>query len=481
VAKILVADDEHGICAAFAEFLKREGHDPVLASTGDEALQLVAAECPAMVFLDVQMPGLTGLEVLGRLKESHPDLPVVVMTAFGTMDTAMQAVQQGAFDYIGKPVELAQVRKLLQRGLHKQQVSPHSTLDENAAEETQALVGQSAAMQEIFKLISLLTNNDMTVLVMGETGVGKEVVARAIHQHSTRRARPFVSVNCAAIVENLAESELFGHEKGSFTGADARRVGRFEAAADGTLFLDEVSELPLHMQSKLLRVLQERVYEPVGSVKEKRVEARLIAASNRDLLDLVEKGEFREDLYHRLNLVALRIPPLRQRQSDIPLLADHFLRQIQVELNKTINGIEPAALQRLQSYSWPGNVREMEHCLKRAALMAPGSTLTEHDLDLPQEAESGGNAEVAGGMLGLADAARQAFRELVQAEAEGPDAGRPDLFHSLVGLVERVLVEEALERSGDNQVAAARVLGLHRTTLRKKLEQAGAGGAAQEE
>jgi DNA-binding NtrC family response regulator len=391
VARILVADDEHGICAAFAEFLQREGHEPVLASTGEEALQMVEAQSPAMVFLDVQMPGLTGLEVLARLKDTHPELPVVVMTAYGTMDTALQAVQQGAFDYIGKPVELAQVRKLLQRGLHKSQASAPESTGEEVREEAQTLVGQSAAMQEIFKLISLLTNNDMTVLVMGETGVGKEVVARAIHLHSTRRARPFISVNCAAIVENLAESELFGHEKGSFTGADVE-------GARPDLFHSLVGVVE--------RVLVEEALNLSGD--NQVAAARVIAASNRDLLDLVEKGEFREDLYHRLNLVALRIPPLRQRQSDIPLLAEHFLRQIQVELNKTINGIEPGALQRLQSYSWPGNVREMEHCLKRAALMAPGTTLTEHDLDIPVEPAAGTGRAMAGGMLGLADAARQA-------------------------------------------------------------------------
>jgi DNA-binding NtrC family response regulator len=466
VAKILVADDEHGICAAFAEFLQREGHQPLLASSGNEALQMVEAEAPAVVFLDVQMPGLTGLEVLARLKDSHPDLPVVVMTAYGTMDTALEAVRQGAFDYIGKPVELAQLRSLLERALHKRQASVPEIAATAAVDDAETLVGQSAAMQEIFKLISLLTDNDMTVLVMGETGVGKELVARAIHRHSPRRDRPFISVNCGAIVDNLAESELFGHEKGSFTGADARRVGRFEAAADGTLFLDEVSELPLHMQSKLLRVLQERTYEPVGSVKERRVEARVITASNRELRDLVEQGLFREDLYHRLNLVALRLPPLRERESDIPLLADHFLRQIQVQLNKKLQGVEPEAMARLQAYSWPGNVREMEHCLKRAALLAPGPTLTAHDLDLPDIPEQGDGPDPDESTRLLAEATRRVFRDNVS----NGEATHEDLFHTLVGVVERVLVEEALELSGSNQVAAAKMLGLHCTTLRKKLD-----------
>ena len=473
--KILVADDEHGICTAFAEFLRREGHEPLMASSGEQAIEIVEAESPAMVFLDVQMPGMTGLEVLEQLQQSHPKLPVVVMTAYGTIDTAMKAVQRGAFDYIGKPVELNQVRKLLQQGLLDRKIVATAATESEAEQDGERmLVGQSAAMQEIFKLISLLTNNDMTVLIAGETGVGKELVARAIHSHSSRQNRPFVSVNCAAIVENLAESELFGHEKGSFTGAEARRIGRFEAAGDGTLFLDEISELPLHMQSKLLRVLQERLYEPVGSVKERPVEARIIAASNRDLQELVEQGEFREDLYHRLNLVALNIPPLRQRQSDIPLLAEHFLQQIRRELDKEIEGIEPGAMARLQAHPWPGNVREMEHCLKRAALMAPGSTITEHDLDLPAD-NTPRDGDSRPGIEGLVQAAREAFREYRDEGACDEPVGDQGLFHALVGVVEQVLVEEALDHTGNNQVAAARLLGLHRTTLRKKLEQGGSG------
>jgi DNA-binding NtrC family response regulator len=466
MAKVLVADDEHGICQAFAELLRREGHEALLASTGDEALGLVASEAPDLAFLDVKMPGMSGLEVLAQLQNSHPHLPVVVMTAYGTMDTAIHAVQHGAFDYIGKPVELSQVRKLLQRALHKPEaelsMAPSPTAVPTADEH--ALVGQSAAMQEIFKLVSLLTQNQMTVLVTGETGVGKELVARAIHSHGIHKDEPFVAVNCAAIPENLVESELFGHEKGAFTGAHSRRTGRFEAAGQGTLFLDEVSELPLQLQSKLLRVLQERSYEPVGSVKPRPVHARIIAASNNDLQSMVEQDRFREDLYHRLNLVALRIPPLRKRPSDIPLLAMHFLRRCQAELNKTISGIEPAVMTSLQAYSWPGNVRELEHCIKRAAMLVRGPTLTTHDLDLdagPPSAPLPGDDYT----LDLAGAARRAFHGSLHA-APTP---APDLFHSLVAVVERALVEEALACNGNNQVSAARVLGLHRTTLRKKL------------
>ena len=476
MARVLVADDELGICRAFAELLQREGHEPLLASNGHQALQLVEEQAPELVFMDIQMPGMTGLEALSQLRQTHPGLPVVVMTAYGTMDTALEAVQLGAFDYIGKPVELAQVRKLLQRALHKPQ-PPAAVSGETAPGDmparaiagAQELMGQSAAMQELFKLISLLTGNDLHVLVTGETGVGKELVATAIHRHSPRSEQPFVAVNCAAIPENLVESELFGHEKGSFTGANARRVGRIEAAGEGTLFLDEISELALHLQSKLLRVLQERSYEPVGSVKSRPLRARVIAASNLDLREQVERGTFREDLYHRLNLVTLHIPPLRQRLTDIPLLAEHFLHRAAAELNKNIHHIEPRAISILEAYSWPGNVREMEHSLKRAVLLAPGPTLTEHDLDLSSAADATEQPPDRDCGQQLAEAARQALHS-------GLDAGEDaELFHSLVCIVEQALVKEALVRCDNNQVAAARMLGLHRTTLRKKLEETPAG------
>lgn len=478
MAKVLVADDEYGICQAFAELLQREGHQPLLASTGEDALSLVEAESPDLVFLDVQMSGINGLEVLAQLHGSHPDLPVVIMTAFGTMDRAMTAVQQGAFDYIGKPVELSHIRKLLQRALH---IPQHSVNAGNASvvprtTDEHALVGQSAAMQEIFKLVSLLTENDMTVLVTGETGVGKELVARAIHTHGFRGKSPFVAVNCAAIPEDLIESELFGHEKGAFTGAQSRRIGRFEAAENGTLFLDEISELPLHLQSKLLRVLQERSYEPVGSVSAQRVEARLIVASNSDLEELVEREEFREDLYHRLNLVTLCIPPLRKRPTDIPLLAEHFLRQSQAELNKRVESIEPPVMRQLQAHVWPGNVRELEHTIKRAVLLARGPTLSTHDVELPSINDRQKNSPEGKSVEDLETAVRRAFHESVEGRVEPV----PDLFHSLINIVEQALVQEALAYNSHNQVATARILGLHRTTLRKKMEEAAVPQSPQE-
>jgi len=462
MSKVLIADDERSICDAFAQFLRLEGHTPLIAANGREALELVRREQPDAVFLDVRMPGMDGLEALARIRAERPELPVIVMTAYGTMDTAMTAVRQGAFDYLGKPVELPQLRTLLQRALHRPQ--PAVTASEtDSPTAPQLLVGQSPAMQEIYKLMGLLTQNDLTVLVTGESGVGKELVARGIHLHSPRRDKPFIAINCAAIPEQLLESELFGHEKGAFTSADSRRLGRCEAAGEGTLFLDEIGELPLHLQSKLLRVLQERSFERVGSVTPIPLKARVIAASNRQLEVEVEQRRFREDLYHRLNLVALHIPPLRKRREDIEALAYHFLRRANVELGKQIEGIEPAVLERLQQYRWPGNVRELEHALKRAVLLARGPALTVHDLELKTEVRS-----TAIPVLDqLRAAARAALSDLLN-EVGGVDA-EPGIFHTLVEVIEKELIDEALRLTGGNQVAASRLLGLHRTTMRKKM------------
>jgi DNA-binding NtrC family response regulator len=466
MAKIVVTDDELGICRAFATLLEREGHEPLLASSGEQALGLLDKGNADMVFMDVQLPGMSGLQALEKIRASHPNLPVVVMTAYGTMDTAMEAVRQGAFDYIGKPVEVDQVRALVARALNRAtQVAESTEAPATPPPSGTELVGQSPAMQEIFKLVSLLTSNDLHVLVIGETGVGKERVADAIHRHSPRAGQPFVAVNCAAIPEALLESELFGHEKGAFTGADGRRVGRMEAAGAGSLFLDEISELPLHLQSKLLRVLQERSFEPVGSVHSKPLRARVIGASNHNLRELVERGEFREDLYHRLNLVTLDIPPLRQRRSDIPLLAEYFLAKAAAELNKPVTAIDSDAMSMLQAFDYPGNVRQLEHILKRAVLLATGATLTKHEFNFHSDPQTSSQAVYKRLDDELEAAVLKALDRALEEESNS------DLFHQLVSSVEQTLVKEAMRRTGDNQVAAARLLGLHRTTLRRKLEE----------
>jgi len=463
MAKVLIADDEHAICEAFSDMLRAEGHSPVVASSGEEALEKVAANTPDLVFLDVQMPGINGLEVLERIHSEHPALPVVVMTAYGTLQTAMDALSFKAFDYLGKPVDLARIRSLLKRALHKPSVEMPSSPSVPGAQQEEPMVGRSAVMQEIFKRMSMLTGNDLTVLITGESGVGKEVVARGIHDNGERRNQPFGAVNCAAIPDQLIESELFGHERGAFTDAREQRHGRFEAAGKGSLFLDEISELPYTLQSKLLRVLQERSFERVGSVTPIAFKARLMAASNCDLKAEVEAGRFREDLYHRLNLVALEIPPLRERKEDIEALATYFLRHANQEIGRDIQGIEPAALVKLNQYDWPGNVRELEHTIKRSVLMARGPFLAAHDLELPHAETTGADSDDE---ASLRTALRAALRDRLD-----NGVGEGTVFQQLVQLAEQELVAEALRITGGNQVAASKLLGLNRTTLRKKLPE----------
>jgi DNA-binding NtrC family response regulator len=460
MAKVLVADDEREICEAFRDILRGEGHSPIIASTGEETLRKVRAETPDVVFIDVQLPDTTGIAVLEQLQASNPDLPVIVMTAYGTLQTAMDAFKFKAFDYLGKPVDLARIRSLLKRALHKPVpgLSPEPAAP--VRQQHERMVGRSSAMQEVFKLMSMVANTDLTVLIAGESGVGKEVVAREIHANSGNPDEPFVAINCAAIPEQLIETELFGHERGAFTDAREQRHGRFEAAGAGSLFLDEISELPYSLQSKLLRVLQERSFERVGSVTPIAFKARLMAASNRDLKAEVRAARFREDLYHRLNLVTLEIPPLRKRIEDVEALAAFFLERANRDMGRAVRGIEPAALAKLEAYSWPGNVRELEHCIKRAVLLARGSFLAAHDLDL-LDAPRVDHEE---SLPALRTAIRTALRERL---AQPPDD--VGVFQYLVELAEHELVTEALAMTSENQVAASKLLGLSRTTLRKKM------------
>jgi len=465
MSKILVADDERGICEAFAAFLAGEGHESLLASNGKEAVRLVRDEKPAAAFIDVQMPGGDGLTALEEIREIAPDLPVIIMTAFGTLDTARSAIELGAFDYIGKPVELGQVRQLLQRALHRPQIVSPATPDV-APGDNLNLLGQSSAMQSLFKKMALLTGNDLAILISGESGVGKEVVAKAIHDVGPNKDLPFVAVNCAAIPDTLIEAELFGNEAGAFTDARSKRIGRFEAAEQGTLFLDEVSELPYHLQGKLLRVLQERTFERLGSVKTIRFTARLVAASNRNLEEEVAASRFREDLYHRLNLASLLVPALRDREQDIELLARHFLLQANVEIGKNIAGVEPDVIAKLKSYSWPGNVRELEHCIKRSVLAARGKTVTIHDLDLPDE-RAGASTDDTDLRHWLET---QAAKMVAEPEEYG---GSGKVYQHLLDAAGLELIRAAMRLTKGNQVAAANLLGINRSTLRKKLSEGG--------
>ncbi len=459
MSRVLVADDERGICDAFAAFLIADGHTPVICANGKEAVQAVREQVPDVAFLDVQMPGGGGLDALSEIRAIAPDLPVMVMTAYGSLETAKQAIELGAFDYLGKPLELDQIRKLLERAMYKSQVKPtgHPVIHDDMT----TLLGQSAVMQELFKKMALLASNDLAILVTGKSGVGKELVAKAVHDLGSNRDEPFIAVNCAAIPETLLEAELFGNEAGAFTDAKNKRIGRFEAAGNGTLFLDEVSELPYHVQSKLLRVLQEHTFERLGNVKSIKFTARLIAASNRDLDHEVLEGRFRDDLYHRLNLASLRVPNLRDREDDIELLVGHFLRQSNKEMNKEISGVEPDVLERLGNYDWPGNVRELEHAIKRAVLAARGATITLHDLDLNDAATASSGSD------GLLDSLGEQAAQIVADPEQFGGSGH--LYQHLMDVAGQAMIRAALSVTDGNQVAAARLLGINRSTLRKKL------------
>lgn len=468
MARVLVADDESSICEAFGLLLEAEGHTPLIAATGEEAMRLVCTAQPDLVFVDVRMPGMDGLAVLKEIRRSNPTLPVVVMTAYGTLETAAEALRNEAFDYLGKPLDLAQIRQVMRRSLHAPAPASETTnvpLGEGGGARP-ALVGQSATMQALFKLIVMLADNDLTVLVQGESGVGKELVARAIHVSGARAQEPFVALNCAAIPEHLIESELFGHERGAFTDAKAPRTGRFEAAGRGTLLLDEISELPLHLQSKLLRVLQERSFERVGSLSPIPFQARLVCASNRNLASAVAAGAFREDLYHRVNIVTLQVPPLRERRDDIPELVQALIQRANREVGKAITSVEQPVLDHLKSCDWPGNVRELEHVIKRSVLTARGPVLTIHDLSFDRKTETS-----------IDDGPPLLESVLAGLDAQGAllleAAGRGDpavAVHSLaIHRLDQALVRAALAATAGNQVAAARVLGISRSTLRSKL------------
>ncbi len=466
-ARILIADDEDSLRWVLEKGLRGVGYDVTSVKDGEEAVRVFEAQPFDLVFLDVRMPGLDGLTALERIRDLRPDVYVIVMTAHGSMDTAIKAMQRGAYDYLNKPFDLDEVLLLSERALAASRLTQEvARLRTGLAEvrEFSALIGRHPRMQDVYKTIGRIAGTDVTVLLRGESGTGKELVARAIHHYSRRSGRPFVAVSCAAIPGTLLESEMFGHERGAFTDAKERRLGKFELAHGGTLYLDEIGDTPVDLQTKLLRALQERTIERVGGHESIAIDVRVLAATNRDLEALMKEGRFREDLYYRLNVVTVNLPPLRERRRDIPLLVEHFLAKHVEELGE--RAVAPEALDRLVGYDWPGNVRELENVVQRAMVMATaGVILPEHLPIGPVSAAASVAVDAT-----LEEIIERKLMECVRGLRERSSA---NLYDLVVGLVEKPLLRAVLRETSGNQVRAAQILGINRNTLRKKLTEHG--------
>ena len=466
-ARILIADDEDSLRWVLEKGLRQVGYDVTAVADGEAALRAFEREPFDLVLLDVKMPGLDGLTALERLRAIRPDAYVVVITAHGTMDTAIKAMQRGAYDYLTKPFDLDALLLLTERALAAGRLTQEVARLRSGLQEVRefsALIGRHPRMQDVYKTIGRIAGTDVTVLLRGESGTGKELVARALHHYSRRSGRPFVAVSCAAIPATLLESEMFGHERGAFTDAKERKLGKFELAHGGTLYLDEIGDMPLELQAKLLRALQERTIERIGGQESIRVDVRVLAATNRDLDTLMKEERFREDLYYRLNVVTLSLPPLRERRRDIPLLVEHFLAKYTDELGE--RGVAPEALDRLIGHDWPGNVRELENVVQRAmALATNGVILPEHLPIGPVSAAASVAVDAT-----LEEIIERKLMECVRGLRKRSSA---NLYDLMVGLVEKPLLRAVLRETGGNQLRAAQILGINRNTLRKKLTEHG--------
>src|SRR6266550_4725424 len=444
-ATLLVADDDPGVRESLERTLTREGYRVVLASDGRAALERVQAGGVDLIVTDLRMPGLTGLELLRAAKAIMPDVDVILLTAFGTVEEAVKAMKDGAYDFLTKPFRREQLIKLVDKALERRDLIEQNRALKKQLEDIRAkgqMIGASPSFRRMLTLVEQIADSSATILIQGESGAGKELVARAIHERSGRRTGPFVAVNCAALPETLLESELFGYEKGAFTGAAGRKEGRFELAHGGTLFLDEVSDLSPVTQPKILRVLQEGEFERLGGTHTIQVDVRIVAATNQDLAEMVRERRFREDLYYRLNVITIRVPPLRERHEDIRVLAEHFLRLYAAKNNRRLEGFADEALRRLEGYSWPGNVRELENVIERGVVLARASLI---DLaDLPEEIA--GATPLPEGVLSVR-------------------IGTP------LAEVEQRLLEATLRATKNNKTLTAKLLGIDPRTVSRKLER----------
>ncbi|MFP4451838.1 MAG: sigma-54-dependent transcriptional regulator [Desulfobacterales bacterium] len=473
--KILIIDDDEGLVHFLTRFFQRKGYGVTACSRGRQAIEKTGRESFDLILLDYKMPDLNGLDTLAEIRGSMIKTPVIIMTAYGTTNLAIEAMKAGAYDYLVKPFDRRDLSRIVNEALQvnrqmKEFVrlpapssEPHAPDEQNALE----MIGSSRKMQEIYKLIGQVAEKDVPVLITGESGTGKELAARAIYHHSRRRQNPFIAINCAAIPESLFESELFGHERGAFTGADRTYIGKFERCHNGTLFLDEIGEMSQPLQAKLLRALQTGEIERLGASKTVKVDVRIIAATNKDIEAEVWAGRFREDLFWRLKVITLDLPPLRHRSKDIPELVNYFLRRFAAEYGRPVCHISEAALKRLISYAWPGNVRELENCVRRAVLLSSGDVLSEASLMIPEEGASSHPPPEADKTL-LMQRLKGSLEEIIPEMLRLSDTG---IYSDIISLVEKTLIKKALEQCDNNQVKAASLLGISRNTLRDRLKK----------
>lgn len=470
--KILIVDDDEGLIHFLRRFFAKEGYDVRDCGNGQAALELIAEEPFDLILLDYKMPGLNGLDTLREVRRSQVKTPVIIMTAYGTTDTAIEAMKLGAYDYLPKPFDRQELQRIAADALEvnrtmKELVTFPGLLARPSPPPRGMvkIVGRHRRMQEVYKLIGQIATKDVTVLITGESGTGKELVARAIYHHSNRKDAPFLTINCAAVPETLFESELFGHERGAFTGAERTHIGKFERCRDGTLFFDEIGDMPLSTQGKVLRVLQYGEFERLGGKENIRADVRIIAATNKNLEKEVEQGRFREDLYWRLKVISIDLPPLRERPQDIPLLVEYFVARFSEEYQTPIRHVAEAAMAQLKSHSWPGNVRQLENCIRRAVLLSQSDVILEEHLRLECDEQAGAQAASREQLMASIDRKlAELIPDLLQMAGERTHA-------NVIDLVERALISKVLKQCGYNQVKAARVLGTSRNTLRHRMKK----------
>lgn len=465
--KILVVDDEPNVHYSFKKVFS-ESYVVLSASSGEEAIDIISRDTPDLVIMDIRMPGMDGITTLRKIKSIDPKLHIIIMTAYGTMETAVEAMRLGAYDYTLKPFDIDWMKTTISSALSvtemmkkKVALSPSQEVELNG----DIMVGNSPEMQKVYKYIGQVAGKDITVLLTGESGTGKELVARAIYKHSMRRDKQFMAINCAAIPDNLLESELFGYEKGAFTDARLRKIGKLEQLSGGTIFLDEIGDMSLLIQAKMLRVLQEMQFERLGGNETIKVDIRVIAATNKELRKEVAEGRFREDLYYRLNVVSIYLPPLRERKGDIPDLVGYFIKKSKVELNKEIKDITPSALNVLTGYHWPGNVRELENVVKKAIISCKSEVIVQEDLSFEEETNRAHPLEKEGDLVSRLNGILDRLFEEIPLSPNGDK----DVISSL----EKMLVIKALMKTKGNQVKAAKLLGINRNSLRRRMEKYG--------